>query len=210
MVRAIILAAGASTRMGRPKAALTLRHSGDTFLSRLLYRMIDGGLPDIVVVTGAAQDAVRRAAGHVRRPVRFAHNDHWDQGQLTSLITGLADRSGDVVEAALVTLVDAPLVSTDTLNRLLAAWRTHRAPIVRPCRGDEHGHPVVFDCTLFDELRRADVRVGAKSVVRAYAARIVNVPVDDPGAFVDIDTPAAYEEALRELPPRTSSVQRFG
>ena len=199
MVRGIVLAAGASSRMGTPKAALLLTRDGDTFLSRLLRRMIAAGMPDIVVVTGATPDVVRMAAGPSRLPVRFAHNEHWQHGQLTSLLAGLRPRPGDMVEAALVTLVDAPLVSVATIERLVHAWRISRAPIVRPARGEVHGHPVIFDSAVFAELRAADPAVGAKAVVRSYADQIVNVPVEDDGAFIDIDTPAEYATALRQF-----------
>lgn len=185
--------------MGTPKAALTLGHPGDTFVRRLVRRFTEAGLPDIVIVTGAAAETVQRAAGPVRPPVRFEHNHDWATGQLTSLIAGLRERPGDVVEAAFVTLVDTPLVSASTITRLLAAWRHTRPPIARPSRGDEHGHPVVFDRVLFDRLRAADPRVGAKAVVRAHAQDILNVPVDDAGAFIDIDTPDDYQRTLREL-----------
>jgi CTP:molybdopterin cytidylyltransferase MocA len=198
VVRGVVLAAGASSRMGRPKAGLPLSDRADSFLSRLLRRMTEAGLPDIVVVTGAAPEAVRAAAGRVRRPVRFEHNPNWSSGQLSSLLVGLQDRPGDVLEAALVTLVDAPLVSAATIKRVLETWRAQRAPIVRPARGDVHGHPVIFDRALFDELRAADLEVGAKAVVRAHAREIVNVPVDDPGAFIDIDTEDEYRRALGE------------
>ena len=199
MVRAIVLAAGASTRMGTPKAGLVLSGAGDTFLSRLIRQLTAAGLPDIVVVTGATPDSVRSAAGRIRRPVRFEHNERWPEGQLTSILAGLREMPGDIVEAALVTLVDAPLVSVATIERLLHIWRTKRAPIVRPARGERHGHPVIFDRALFDKLRAADPAVGAKAVVRAYADDIINVPVDDEGAFIDIDTPDEYRDALRQL-----------
>ena len=199
MVRAVILAAGASSRMGSPKPALTLSRTGDTFVSRLVARMLEAGLPDIVVVTGAADDAVRGAAGRVRAPVRFIHNARWQEGQLTSLIAGIADRPGDVIEAALVTLVDTPLVSAPTITRVLEVWRRQRALIVRPARGAQHGHPVIFDAALFPQLRAADPRVGAKAVVRAHADAIVNVSIDDAGAFIDIDTPDDYQNVMREL-----------
>lgn len=208
MVRAVILAAGASSRMGTPKAALTLHHPGDTFVGRLVLRFVEAGIPDIVIVTGAAVDAVRRAAGRVRPPVRFEHNQRWHDGQVTSIVAGLRPRAGDRLEAALVTLVDTPLVSADTIARVLHTWRVRRAPIVRPARGDHHGHPVLFDQTLFGELEAADVRVGAKAVVRAHAERIVNVPVDDPGAFVDVDTPDEYQDVLRKLVSTRSGRQR--
>ena len=200
MVRAVVLAAGASTRMGSAKAGLRLA-AGDTFLSRLLRSLIHAGLPDIVVVTGAAPQEVRRAAGRVRPPVRFEHNERWAEGQLTSLLAGLRSRPGERVEAALVTLVDIPLVSVATLTSVLKTWRRMRPPIVRPANVSHHGHPVIFDGSLFAELRAADPSVGAKTVVRAHAAEIVNVPIDDPGAFLDIDTPEEYRAVLRQLRP---------
>jgi CTP:molybdopterin cytidylyltransferase MocA len=196
VLRAVVLAAGASTRMGRPKAGLRTPDAADTFLARVLRQLLDAGLPDIVVVTGAAAESVRAAAGRVRAPIRFEHNERWPDGQLSSLVAGLRDRRGDVVEAIMVALVDAPLVSVQTIEQVASAWRRHRAPIVRPARGDTHGHPVIFDATLFEQLRAADPRVGAKAVVRAHADRILNVEVDDPGAFIDIDTPQDYEGAF--------------
>ena len=185
--------------MGRPKAGLTLSDPADTFVSRLIRTFIAAGIPDIVVVTGSTPDAVRAAAGRTRRPVRFEHNAQWRDGQLSSLLVGLRDRSGDLVEAALVTLVDAPLVSVATVAQVVATWRKRRPLIVRPARGDEHGHPVLFDRALFDELRAADPARGAKTVVRAHESDTVNLPVDDPGAFLDIDTEQEFREAMREL-----------
>ena len=198
MVRAVILAAGASSRMGTPKAMLRLTPA-ETFLARLVKRFCEAGIPDIVIVTGAHAEAVRSAVGRTRPPVRFEHNDRWRDGQLTSLLTGLRDRPGDQLEAVLVTLVDTPFVTADTIRRVLRAWRVQHAPIVRPSQGTTHGHPVLFDRSLFHELSAADPQVGAKAVVRAHAARIVNVPVEDPGAFVDIDTPEDYHAALRQF-----------
>ena len=196
MLRGIILAGGASSRMGRPKAALPGGHLGDTFLSRILRTLESARVPDIVVVTGAAPGAVRAAAGRVRRHVRFAQNDAWPAGQLSSLVKGLESRPGQVLEAALVVLVDAPFASIDTMRTVIGTWRRTRAPIVRPARGDVHGHPVIFDRALFDELRAADPQLGAKSVVRAHDRDIINVAVDDAGAFIDVDTEADYRRLI--------------
>jgi CTP:molybdopterin cytidylyltransferase MocA len=199
VVRAIVLAAGASSRMGTPKPALLLTPTGETFLARLIRTATSAGLPDIVIVTGAADEAAHRAAGRVRPPVRFLHNPRWAEGQLTSLLAGLTARRGDHLEAALVLLVDTPFVSPQTLSAIVASWRRKRAPIVRPAQGQSHGHPVLFDRALFDELRAADPTIGAKHVIRAHAHEIVDVPVQDPGAFLDIDTPDAYRQAIQNL-----------
>jgi molybdenum cofactor cytidylyltransferase len=97
------------------------------------------------------------------------------------------------LEAVLVTLVDVPLVSERTVRAVIGMWGETRAPIVRPARGPVHGHPVLFDRSVFEELRAANPAMGAKPVIRRHAARIVDVPVDDDGAFLDLDTWEEYE-----------------
>lgn len=196
MVRSIVLAAGASSRMGRPKPALPIGASGDTFLSRIIATLLAAELPEVIVVTGAAAEATRAAWQRHDPRVQFVDNPDWQAGQLSSLLTGLNVPSFVPIEAAVVTLVDIPLVTTDTVKTLLRTWRETRAPLVRPARsgerGEEHGHPVIFDASIFSELRSADPGRGAKPVVRAHADRIVNVPIDDDGAYLDVDTPQQY------------------
>src|SRR5205085_8740546 len=108
----------------------------------------------------------------------------------------VVDRPG--VRAALVTLIDVPLVAPSTVRTLLEEYRSGASLLVRPVSGGRHGHPVIFDRALFDELRRANPKEGAKEVVRAYAAELLNVEVDDEGAFTDIDTPEDYERWIGE------------
>ena len=88
-----------------------------------------------------------------------------------------------------MTLVDVPMVAAETVQLVVSEWQRTRAPIVRPAIGARHGHPVVFDRLVFAELRAAPPDVGAKSVVRAHADEVVNVPVTDEGCLVDVDTP---------------------
>ena len=99
VVRAIILAAGASSRMGRPKAALRLSDPVDTFLSRLIRSFLTAGLPDIVVVTGAAQDEFVRPPDPSSDGFGFAHNADWRLGQLSSLLAGLDHPPATSLEA---------------------------------------------------------------------------------------------------------------
>jgi CTP:molybdopterin cytidylyltransferase MocA len=122
---------------------------------------------------------------------------HWQNGQLSSLLKGLEAIDDPLLEAALVTLVDVPLVRPSTVAAVIEAWRRTRAPIVRPARGDQHGHPVIFDRAVFEDLLLADTAVGAKAVFAKHKDRIVNVEVDDPGAFMDMDTPEEFEKIQR-------------
>ena len=196
MIPAIVLAAGASSRMGRPKALLPIGpagKAGETFLSRITHTLQEAGVEEIIIVLGNDAAAVRAAMSGPDRSVRLIENTHPDQGQLSSLLVGLraADRPG--VRAVLVTLVDVPLVSADTVRTVLSTYKEIKgALIVRPARKGQHGHPVIFDRVLFQELRQADPAIGARSVVHAHHADVVDVEVPDAGAFTDIDTPEAY------------------
>ena len=192
MIRAIVLAAGASSRMGQAKAALPLGTTGDTVVSRVVATLLAAGLPSVAVVAGAHIDAVRAAMPRFEPRACVIEHPGWAQGPLSSLLAGLAAVDDPQLEAILVTLVDVPLVRPDSVAAIVHAWRQTRAPIVRPVDGDRHGHPVVFDRAVFDDLRCADPAVGAKAVFAAHASRRLDVSISDDGAFVDIDTPIEY------------------
>ena len=195
VIPAIVLAAGKSTRMGRPKANLPLE-SGETFLARIVRTLYAAAVDDVVVVVGHEADAIVTAFARTGATARFVTNADYENGQFSSLLRGLnaVDRPG--VVAALVTLVDVPLVNADTVRAVLDRYHRTHAPIVRPVRGQEHGHPVLIDRSLFDQIRRADPSGGAKLVVRAHASARGDVLVDDDGAFRDIDTVDEYERVV--------------
>ena len=197
VVAALVLAAGDSTRMGEPNALLP-DPEGRPFVARIVRTFAAAAVSDVIVVTGALHDKIVAAVAVDHPPVlpRFVHNPDPSRGQLSSLWAGLdaADRPG--VEAVLMTLVDVPMVSASTVTAVVDAWRRTHAPIVRPAIGDRHGHPVLFDRTVFDELRRAPLDEGAKIVVHRHAQRLVNVEVSDAGCLVDVDTREDYARLL--------------
>jgi molybdenum cofactor cytidylyltransferase len=197
VIRAIVLAAGASSRMGQAKAALTLGQTGETLIARVIRTLLSGGAPEVIVVAGAHIDAVRSAMPPHEARARMIEHSGWEQGQLSSLLAGLGAIDHPLLEGALVTLVDVPLVKPSTVAAVIAEWRRTRAPIVRPAQGERHGHPVMFDASVFQDLREADPSVGAKAVFAKHRLRIVNVDVNDPGAFEDIDTPEDYDRVTR-------------
>lgn len=196
MIPGVILAAGASSRLGRPKALLPTGVAGETFLTRIVATLRRGGVDDVVVVTGPETDAVVELVSALPLPPRLVGNPEPQRGQLSSLRCGLGavDRPG--VRAMLVTLVDLPLVTADTVRLLLDTYRRTAAPVVRPVHQGRHGHPVIFDRSVFDALRHADPAVGAQAVVRAYGGEVLDVPVEDAGAVQDIDTREDYERIV--------------
>jgi molybdenum cofactor cytidylyltransferase len=180
--------------MGRAKAALPLGQTGETLITRVIRTLLSGGVPEVIVVAGAHVDAVKAALPRHEARARVIEHAGWQQGQLSSLLAGLSAIDHPLLEGALVTLVDVPLVKPSTVAAVIGEWRRTRAPIVRPAQGERHGHPVMFDAAVFQDLREADPSVGAKAVFAAHRLRIVNVEVNDPGAFQDVDTPEQYED----------------
>ena len=148
------------------------------------------------LVVGHEADAIASRFSECGLPARFVVNHDYDRGQLSSMIAGLGvvDRPG--VSAVLVTLVDVPLVSAATVRAVVDHYRRTRLPIVRPTSGDRHGHPLLIDRSLFDALRAADPDAGAKPIVRACATPAGDIPIDDEGAFTDVDTEVDYRRVI--------------
>jgi molybdenum cofactor cytidylyltransferase len=202
MIPALVLAAGKSSRMGRTKALLSLGSSGETFLHRIIRVLREGGADAVVVVIGGDAAAVRASLPRDDVQISAVENPRYEEGQLSSLLAGLAaveQRHADV-EAVMMTLVDLPLISAATVRAVRETFLANPgAPLVRPRRGGRHGHPVIFNRSIFGELRHADPSTGAKPVVHAHAAEEVDVDVDDEGAFIDIDTPDDYQRLIARL-----------
>jgi molybdenum cofactor cytidylyltransferase len=193
MISALVLAAGESARMGTPKALLPLGRG--TFLSVICGRLAAAGADELVVVLGAHAEAVRGAGA--APSARIVVNEAYLEGQLSSLQCGLRSLSPDA-GAALVTLVDHPLIDASTYRGLRDAGR--KAPgciVVAEYRG-RGGHPVVFPRAVFDELLSAPRGEGARAVVRKDPSRVRRVPFDDPGIVADIDTPEEYERWIAQ------------
>lgn len=195
MVDGIVLAAGFSTRMGRAKALLTDPATGESFVASVARALLDGGAATAIVV-GRPEDAtLRDTVTGLGASVRFVANHDASRGQLSSLVAALDAIDARVTRAAIVMPVDLPRVRATTVAALIGAFLSGTYHIARATFKGRHGHPVLFDRLLFDELRRADPAAGARAVVHARA--VLDVEVDDPGVLHDVDTPEDYERLMR-------------
>ena len=196
-IAALILAAGASTRMGRSKPLLPW--GGTNLLGWELTQLMDSCVDDIVIVTGAHSDAVRRSLGDGARYVIF--NQRWSQGRATSLAAGaraLAAPGRAAPEVIVIQNVDQP-TRADIIDALVAELRTTGPDIVQPTYRGKSGHPVVLTGRLLPELLavREDT-FGLRAVVDAHPPRLV--PMDDePVVRIDLDTPDLLDEARQLL-----------
>jgi xanthine dehydrogenase accessory factor len=188
-IGAIILAAGASTRMGQPKQLLPC-FGGLSLLRRSAIQAIRSGCRPVVVVTGANAEESR---GEVRNlPVQVVHNSDWASGMGGSLRAGLVALEADNnrAEAAIVTVCDQPFAAAPVLEALATAYRSSGKGIVASEYGGVLGVPALFDRAHFAELAGLCGAGGAKQVIAEHADEVLQVPF--PGGIADIDTPQDY------------------
>ena len=184
--------------MGFPKPLLRL--NGETFLAHVAGSML-AVVERLIIVLGAHRDAVA-AAIPVHDRISAVENPDYRLGQLSSIKHGLRAVSIHA-DAAIVHLVDHPTVLAQTFGRLADEYaRSHQPILVTRCDG-RRGHPVLFDRSVFAELERAPLEIGARAVVKADEDRVVEVDVNDLGILLDLDTPPDLAAAGFPGPPST-------
>lgn len=191
-VSGIILAAGASSRMGQPKQLLPL--SGEPLLSHAIRAALASKLAEVVVVLGYQAEAITAAIGPLGH--KTVVNTSYAEGQSTSVRAGLAaiDSASDAV---LFLLGDQPEVSVAVVDGLIEAFAGHVSAIVVPQYGDTRGHPVLFGRELFAELDAVSGDMGAREVMARHRDSLVLVSFPETPAPPDVDTPAAYEALIQ-------------
>ncbi len=190
MIAGVVPCAGASARMGRPKALLSIH--GRTFVQAVVDALSAGGcepvisvVPDDELIMEAA-----RATG-----ARVLTNPDPGEGPITSMRLALAELE-DSVEGVIYLAVDYPCVRAETVATLLNTARSTDAPLVIPTYEGSRGHPSFFRQSLFHELMDPTLDGGARTVVHRHLDDAELVAVHDPGIRLDIDTPAQYEAML--------------
>ena len=183
---AIILAAGASTRMGAPKQLLEI--GGRPLLVSAIEAALASPAWPVVVVLGAHAEKIRPVLA--RLPVLVTENPAWAEGMAASIRAGITTlrQFSRRLDAALIALCDQPAFSAATIAQLLAAQRSTGRSIVAARYGGRHAAPALFLREHFPALAELTGEEGARTLLNADSARVASV--DLPALAVDLDTPA--------------------
>lgn len=199
-VACILLAAGGSRRMGRPKQLLPWR--GTTLVAHAANAAAEAGCARVFAIVGAARDEVSAALAGTG--AECVANPAWEDGLSSSIRAGLRAaeeaeaRSGSPWEGVLVLLADQPHVSSASLGVLIARFGAGvgARAIAASAYAGTLGPPAVFGRAHFDALRALAGDSGAKAVLAAHEAEVLAVPFES--AAVDVDTPADYHALSEE------------
>jgi len=173
--------------MGRPKQTLPVR--GKPMLETVLEVFRRTKVDRIVVVLGAHERDVRAKVRFQSEVV--VSNPRHAGGMSSSLKVGL-EAAGKGADAVIVALADQPLLSAATVDKLIKAYLQSKAPVVAPIYHGVRGNPVLLDRALFPSMMKVKGDIGARAVVEENRDSLFEVPVEDAGVLVDIDTPAEY------------------
>jgi molybdenum cofactor cytidylyltransferase len=187
-VLAVVLAAGGSTRMGRPKQLAEL--DGRPLLAHVLAAVDTAPVDRVVVALGGAADAVLERVDLGRAEPLVVEG--WAAGMGHVLASALA-QAGDDWGAVVVLLGDQPLVPGRAVARVVEAWRAGAGPAVTATYGGRPGHPRLFDRRLLPELLRLTGDTGARDLFATHPDQVHRVEVGDLGSDADIDVEADLE-----------------
>jgi molybdenum cofactor cytidylyltransferase len=186
----IILAAGASTRMGTPKQLLLYR--GCTLIRHMAEVAIASVCQPIVIVLGANAERIKPEISQL--PIQIVENQQWQEGMSSSIQVGIEAllAVNQHLDAVAIALCDQPFVSSQTLNQLLEAYYFTGKPIIASEYSVTFGVPALFSGTLFSELMALKSTEGAKKLINKHIHEVFSVPF--PEGAIDIDTPNDYEQ----------------
>ena len=193
MIAAIVLAAGLSRRMGRPKLSLPWRDT--TVIGQVVAVLSAAGVDEILVVTGGARQEIENALSATS--ARLVFNLRFEASEMIdSLQVGLAQLSPSV-EAALVALGDEPQIRSPVVQAVLQAYQERPCGLIVPSYQMKRGHPWLVDRILWDELSQISPPETLRDFLGRHAADIRYLPVSTDTILRDLDTPDDY---TREMP----------
>ncbi|MGE5073118.1 MAG: nucleotidyltransferase family protein [Anaerolineae bacterium] len=191
MISALVLAAGQSKRMGRPK--MSLPWADTTVLGRVIEVCKTAGVPDVLIVTGADRAAVEDIA--TRAGARTVFNPAFaDQEMLGSLQIGLRAMTAET-EAIVMALGDQPQIQESTVRSILERYQREHPALIVPSYRMRRGHPWLLARPLWSGILEMRAPLTARDFLRAHERDITYVDVETPTVLMDLDTPQDYRSA---------------
>jgi molybdenum cofactor cytidylyltransferase len=194
---AVLPAAGASRRMGRPK--LLLPYGDTTLVGAVVDGLRRAGVSPVVLVTAPGDEALQSWAREAGVPA--AVNPAPERGMLSTIREGLAALGGTAElarrgEVVLVSPADLPGLKPGPVRELLRRMAETGAPLAVPVHQGKRGHPLAIAPALLPEIDTLDLNVGLRQLLDRHADAVLEVETEDPGVVEDVDTPEDYERAL--------------
>jgi molybdenum cofactor cytidylyltransferase len=189
MLAAVILSGGASSRMGSPKALLP--YQGRPFLEHLLEVTMQPKIGVRRVVLGPHAEPIAKNV-HLDAD-EIVINANWEKGQLSSIQAALRSLPPGT-DGIVLCLIDHPLISSSLVHDLIERFYTSKKPIVLPVCEGQRGHPVIFSAQLYEELLKAPLETGARSVVWAHANEVEEFSTNEEGCVLNLNDPQAMEK----------------
>jgi molybdenum cofactor cytidylyltransferase len=188
----ILLAAGSSSRMGRPKQLLPIE--GEPLLVRSVKAAVGSKAHELVVVLGSNY----KSHGEVIAgfSIEIIENQEWQKGMGNSLKKGLRHliNKNDSLNAVIVLVCDQPHLSSDIINKLIEEFEQTKSKIVASIYAGIIGVPALFDSSMFEKILHLDDEQGAKKLIQQQLANVK--AVEFPKGIIDLDFPEDYESLL--------------
>jgi len=191
MIWAMILAAGESKRMGKPKLLLPFKNK--TIIETLIEKVIPSKVDNVLVVLGSDSKKIEEKIK--RFSLKITVNPHFKKGMLSSIQWGFKALPENN-QAVLVLLGDQPAVSTAIIDKIIHAYQKTGKGIVLPVYNKERGHPVLIDLKYRNEVEGLSHEVGLRGLVYSHPEDIMEVKVKIPSILRDIDYPEDYKKEL--------------
>ncbi|NER07638.1 MAG: nucleotidyltransferase family protein [Okeania sp. SIO3C4] len=190
----IILAAGASTRLGQPKQLLI--YKGNSLIFNTVEIAVNSGCSPIIVVLGAYADLILPEISNF--PVKIVENSDWQAGMNTSIGAGInfLQNTKEIIEAVIIMVCDQAFLSTNLIQKIIDVYYLKLNPIVASEYAGILGVPALFSSSFFPEMLNLKTDKGAKQIINKYSRQVATV--NFPRGEIDIDTFTDYESLTRE------------
>lgn len=195
MIVLVILAAGKSERYRKNK--LLEKINDKTIIRKVVEEAVKSDADKVIVVVG--YDATRIIKEVRDLPVTFVFNSDYEKGMSYSVKVGVKEAQSLKANAVMILPADNLLISSETINKVIDKYVKTKALIITPSYEGRRGHPILFDKKLFEDIMKiSEETKGLKYVVRKYADKIINVNVNSPEIYIDIDYPEDLEKLRKK------------